>query len=188
MLETIKRQSMRLARLTDELLDVSRISAGHFDLRRERVNLSDLLTEAIQHFAAQLSPADQKRLKLLMPTTDWWGDWDPMRLEQVLTNLLINAFKYSPLEGDIEVSVNKIDHRAIVSVKDQGIGISRDQRGMIFEPFFRASTAIEARILGAGLGLYISREIVERHGGKMWLVSEEGKGSTFFFSLPLAND
>jgi signal transduction histidine kinase len=187
-LETINRQSMRLARLADELLDVARIGAGRLDLVQERVNLSALLTESIQRFKTQLSPVDAERLKLLVPTTDLWGDWDAMRLEQVVVNLLNNAFKYSPDDGDVEVRVDQIDRVATVSVKDHGIGIPEDQRQLIFEPFYRSATATMARTVGSGLGLYISKEIIERHNGRMWFESEEGKGSTFCFSLPLESE
>jgi signal transduction histidine kinase len=130
-----------------------------------------------------------ERVKRFLPSTDLWGDWDPPRLEQVLFNLLTNAFKYSPKGGDIEVKVDKVDQKAaMVSVRDQGIGIPQDQRERIFEPFFRSSTAVEAKTVGAGLGLYISKEIIERHDGRMWFESDEGVGSTFSFSLPLNSE
>ncbi len=184
-LDTIKRQSTRLAQLANELLDVSRIRAGRLDLAIERVNLSVLVAEMVQRFEAQLSPEDKARLKLDVRAKDLWGEWDPLRLEQVLVNLLSNALKYSPAGGDVLVFVDRIDRQAKISVKDNGVGIPRDQQERIFEPFFRATTAAQTKTAGAGLGLYICKEIVERHGGRMWFESEAGKGSTFYFTLPV---
>jgi two-component system, OmpR family, phosphate regulon sensor histidine kinase PhoR len=187
-IDTIKKQSTRLVSLADELLDISRIRVGRLELHKERVNLSTLVTDVVQRFQAQLTPADQARLRLSVFSADLWGEWDPMRIEQVLVNLLGNAIKYSPGTADVEVSVGRHDHKGRVSVRDHGIGIPKDQQARMFEPFFRTTTATEAKIPGAGLGLYISKEIVERHGGALWFESEEGKGSTFRFTLPFDRD
>jgi signal transduction histidine kinase len=183
-LEMIKKQSVRLGSLANELLEVSRIHAGRLDLHKERVNLATLVTDAVQRFQAQLNSADQARLRLSVSPADLWGEWDPMRIEQVLVNLLSNAIKYSPSGGDVEVSVDRLDGQARVSVRDHGIGIPTDQQARILEPFFRTTTATQAKIAGAGLGLFISKEIVERHGGRLWFESEEGRGSTFGFAIP----
>jgi signal transduction histidine kinase len=149
------------------------------------MNLSSFVAEVVQHFSTQLSPEERVRMKLQVVANDLRGEWDPVRLEQVLVNLLSNAFKYSPEGGDVIVAMDKIDQYARVSVKDYGVGIPKDQQERIFEPFFRSPTAVQAKTAGAGLGLYLSKEIIERHGGKMWFESEEGKGSAFYFTLPL---
>ncbi|MHB8993407.1 MAG: sensor histidine kinase, partial [Chloroflexota bacterium] len=111
------------------------------------------------------------------------GDRD--RLEQVLVNLLDNAIRYSPTEREIEVGVVVRDREAIVSVRDHGVAIPREKQGRIFQRFYRAHTGTPHDYGGMGVGLYISREIVSRHLGRMWFESEKGRGSCFYFSLPL---
>lgn len=183
--ETIKKQADRLAALADELLDAARISSGSLKLHQERLNFPAVLSEAVERFRVQLTAEDNARLKLLTPAIELWGDWDAMRLEQVLVNLLSNAFKYSPRGGDVEVSVERLGQEARIAVRDRGMGIPEDQRVRVFEPFFRSTVAAQAKVGGAGLGLHISKEIIEHHGGKMWFESEENKGSAFYFTLPL---
>lgn len=183
-LDMIKTQSMRLSSLADELLDVARIRAGRLELNKEKVNLAEFVADAVLRFQAQLAPHDQERLKVLLPKGEVTGQWDPLRLEQVIMNLLSNAFKYSPNGGEVEVTVERLDHEARVSVRDQGIGIPSEHQAKVFEAFFRSANAARAKTSGAGLGLHISREIIERHGGKMWFKSQEGRGTAFFFSLP----
>ena len=185
-LESIKRQSSRLSTLADELLDTASIRAGRLELTKEKVNLAALLREVVQRFKVQLTPQSAGRLKLRAAAADLWGEWDSLRLEQVLVNLLSNAFKYSPEGGEVVVLVEGQGQQARVAVSDHGMGIPADQQARVFEPFFRATTATRAQVGGAGLGLHISKEIVEGHGGSMWFESEEGRGSTFYFSLPLA--
>ena len=184
-LDMIKKQSIRLSSLADELLDVARIRAGKLELNMESLSLSDFVLDAVRRFQAQLAPNDQERLKVFVAEGDLEGKWDSLRLEQVLMNLLSNAFKYSPNGGGVEVWVEKLDHEARISVKDQGIGIPKEHQAKVFEPFFRSANAAKAKTSGAGLGLHISRVIVERHGGTMWFESQEGQGTTFFFSLPV---
>ena len=112
---------------------------------------------------------------------------DRIRVEQVLTNLLSNAIKYSPQGGPIELSLReKIEPReAVLSIRDRGIGIPVGQQARIFGRFVRAENARASEITGTGLGLYLSRELVERHGGRLWFELAEGEGSTFFMSLPM---
>lgn len=107
---------------------------------------------------------------------------DEYRIGQVLINLLTNAIKYSPKGGKIVVRVTSNTHFVTASVQDNGMGIPKEKQHKIFERFYRLG---EKEPSGFGLGLYISKEIVERHGGKIWLKSELGKGSTFYFSLPI---
>ncbi len=117
---------------------------------------------------------------------------DQHRLEQVLTNLLDNAVKYASRIGNaqnrVEVKVEVLAGEAVTSVRDYGLGIPADQIGLVFSRFFRADNVKSAHYPypGLGLGLYISMGIVERHGGRMWVESKEGEGSTFYFALPLA--
>lgn len=115
---------------------------------------------------------------------------DRGRLEQVLANLLSNAVKYSPQGGPIAVALRQDGEPgfALLQVADQGIGIPAGQQARLFGRFVRAENARAAEIAGTGLGLYLSRELVERHGGRLWFESAEGTGSTFFLRLPLAPD
>jgi two-component system, OmpR family, sensor histidine kinase VicK len=109
---------------------------------------------------------------------------DRDKIGHVISNLLSNAVKYSPKKMDIEVQCELIDNLAQVSVKDEGMGIKPHHLEKLFEPYYRVETHHTQHISGFGIGLYISAEIIKRHGGRLWVTSESGKGSTFFFSLP----
>jgi signal transduction histidine kinase len=111
---------------------------------------------------------------------------DREHIEQVLANLIDNALRYSPGGGAVEVTVEGREAEAIVSVTDRGIGIPRERQAWVFQRFYRAHTGTPYDYGGMGIGLHISNEIVRRHGGRMWFESEEGRGSTFHFSLPVA--
>ena len=112
-------------------------------------------------------------------------DADPLRIEQVLRNLLDNAVKYSPQGGMIVVRGEAQEKRAIVSVADQGMGIAPEHLNRLFEKFFRVESVAGQHVVGSGLGLPIARTIVEGHGGHIWAESRLGEGSTFYFTLPL---
>jgi len=114
------------------------------------------------------------------------GRWDPYRLEQVVTNLVDNALKYSPPEERVDVVATREGDQALLLVSDHGIGIPAEARDRIFEPFARGSNASVRNYGGLGLGLFITRTLVERHGGRIELESEEGKGTCFRVGLPLA--
>jgi signal transduction histidine kinase len=113
---------------------------------------------------------------------------DPSRLEQVIVNLLENALKYSPDGGTIHVSLERRGDLALLGVRDPGIGIPPDQQLHLFERYFRARNASTASYGGLGLGLYICHDIVERHGGRIWVESDVGHGSTFYVALPTLKD
>ncbi len=114
-------------------------------------------------------------------------DVDGVRIEQVLSNLLGNAIKYTPQGGPINLTIREEGepHEALLSICDRGIGIPAHQQGRIFGRFVRAENARASEITGTGLGLYLSRELVEQHGGRLWFESSEGVGSTFFMTLPV---
>ncbi len=107
---------------------------------------------------------------------------DPTRIEQVLLNLLSNAVKYSPANTSIAVSLKIIGSHVVVFVRDEGFGVPKNKQKLIFDRYYQVKTKSK---IGFGLGLYISKEIVKRHKGKIWVESEKGRGSTFYFSLPL---
>ncbi|TAK36977.1 MAG: PAS domain S-box protein [Chloroflexota bacterium] len=181
MLEAIDRGSARIDAVVQDLLDISKLATGRLELTIAPIDLSELASLCVDHEALT---AERHRIRLasLQPVSIQ-GDRD--RLEQVLMNLLDNAVKYSPRGGDIEVAVNVSDGEAVVSVRDQGVGIPKEKQSRIFQRFYSAHTRTQHDFGGMGVGLHICSEIVVRHGGRMWFESEEGKGSTFYFSLPL---
>lgn len=184
-LDVIARQGKRLAVLTDELLEISRIRSGRVSLNRERREMSTLVRTAVDRYRAELEPAERERLSLGLPAEAVWGDWDEMRVEQVLQNLLANAFKFSPDGGAIAVTVTASPDIAAIEVRDHGLGIGAADMSHLFEPFFRAGSATARKIRGFGLGLTICRTIAREHGGDLVCESVEGAGSTFTLALPL---
>ncbi len=179
--DNIDAQTSRLSRLVDDLLDVTRFSRGQFELMPKRMDLRSLLEEVVSRFRV-VSPRHVISLEIEAGAME--GSWDCDRLEQVLNNLLGNAVKYSPEGGEIAVAARRRDREVVVSVRDEGIGISADDRQGLFQRFFRG-TSEGQEIKGLGLGLYVTRRIVEAHGGQIDVTSRPGEGSEFFFSLPL---
>jgi PAS domain S-box-containing protein len=183
-LEIILRESLRLSSLIDDLLDLSRIEAGRIELKREPLNLRELIQERVE-LAQQQSEKHVVEAKLpadLPPVPA-----DKHRVERVLTNLLSNAIKYSPEGSRVTVSarVNPDKGEIQISVADQGIGIPQEHQHKVFERFHMVDPALTRKTGGTGLGLTVSKASVELHGGRIWVESEVGKGSTFHFTLPL---
>jgi PAS domain S-box-containing protein len=179
MLTRCERQVHRLAALIDNLLDVSRISSGRLRLQRERLDLSEVVREVVSRFTEELSRA-QCTIELRIDGSVV-GDWDRLRVEQVVTNLLGNALKYGASKP-IEIQVGGSQRHAQLSVRDHGIGIEPASIARIFDRFERA---VSSRSYGGlGLGLYITRQIVEAHGGTIRVSSELGSGSQFVVELP----
>ena len=172
----------RLAALTTDLLDVSRLRR-RLPLRNQSVELGDLIrTVAADH---QQHAAQRHQLVVELPAEPCFVQADPDRLAQVVTNMLDNAVKYSPAGGTIHVSLQMADTGALVRVRDEGIGLPAGSAERVFEPFNRAANAFAGNIPGLGLGLHISRQIVQRHGGRMWAESPgEGQGTTVHVWLP----
>ncbi|AKF83930.1 histidine kinase [Myxococcus fulvus 124B02] len=176
-------QVSRLSLLIHDLLDATRIEAGRLGLRRGPVELQALTDEVL----AEARPlTGQHTLERVAPPEPLVVLGDRGRLAQVLSNLLENAFKYSPTGGSVRLKLERDGNMAHVSVRDSGIGIPDDQREHLFQRFFRARNAPISGFGGLGLGLYICRDIVERHGGHIWVDTRVGHGSTFHFTLPLA--
>ncbi|WP_255203805.1 PAS domain-containing protein [Myxococcus sp. AM011] len=175
-------QVTRLSVLIHDLLDATRIEAGRLELRREPVELQALANEVL----AETRPlGHQHTLEYEAPPEPLMVKGDRGRLAQVLTNLLENAFKYSPNGGVVRLTLERDGAQARISVKDAGIGIPEDQREHLFQRFFRARNAPISGFGGLGLGLYICRDIIERHGGHISVDTEVGQGSTFRVTLPL---
>ncbi|MCL5958116.1 MAG: cell wall metabolism sensor histidine kinase WalK [Chloroflexi bacterium] len=181
MLEAISRGSDRIDGIVRDLLDISRLRLGPLELFPERIDLAAMVEEVVDRMALTTTK-HRLRVERAEPAVIE-GDRD--RLEQVMAHLLENAIRYSPKGGDIDVEMVVRDGEAVVSVRDYGLGIPRDRQKHIFERFYRAHTGTPYDYGEMGVGLYISREIITQHGGRMWFESEEGKGSTFYFSVPL---
>ncbi len=184
-LQGIDLATARLVDLAEDLLDVTRVQAGRLELQREP---TDLVALARRVLARRQLTTQQHTLTLETALAHLVVQADPRRIEQVLSNLIGNAIKYSPEGGAIEVTirVDEETREALLSVRDQGIGIPLHERAQVFRRFARASNAQAYGIRGAGLGLYLCRELVEAHGGRIWLEPVEGQGSTFFVALPLS--
>jgi len=196
---TILRQTNRMNDLIKQLMDFSRLQNDQLELNLEPgVNLIELVKQVIE----QQQVASEGQLDLALQTDEKAiiGRWDTSRVEQVLTNLISNSIKYSPPNSQIVVGVKQCsipssqkgnslnaaeEPEVVVWVKDEGQGISAEHQASLFSRFYRARTQENAKVEGLGLGLYISHEIVTQHGGRMWVESEVGKGSTFYFTLPL---
>lgn len=183
-LGTIRAQVARLNRLIGSLLDVSRVETGRLVLAWEPVDLSLLVRMAVARERDSLPEGSAHRLVLRADDLPVTVEGDEARLEQVFANLLSNAVKYSPTGGLVEVTVSGDGGTATVKVVDHGMGVPPDERPRLFAPFSRTPTAVESGIEGTGLGLYISRRIVEAHGGSIELLDTPGGGSTFRVTLP----
>jgi PAS domain S-box-containing protein len=181
----IEAATRRVSELINDLLDATRIQAGRLELHTTPLDLVTVLRRCL---ARMQSTTTRHTLTLEAPDAPVLLEADGLRLEQVLGNLLGNAIKYSPDGGPITVTVqvNREAELAQVSIRDAGIGIPADQQALLFQRFVRASNVHDHHIAGSGLGLYVCRELVERHGGHIWFESAEGQGTTFFFTLPLS--
>lgn len=182
-LTVINEQSDRLTRLINELLDVSRIQQGALPLHPARIDLGELFRHVIESLDLT---APEFKFSLNVPPALVVIEGDHQRVEEVLTNLIANAIKYSRDKHEIDITLAVAGNEAVTAVRDHGMGIPPEQQGRVFDRFYRGVNAGSNGRSGLGLGLFISRQIVERHGGRMWFESVHGEGSTFYFSLPLA--
>ena len=174
-------QSRRVGALVEDLLEASRAEAGRLAMRFQDTDLASLVRKTVRAGSA-LAPDHRFATELPPAVPSVWAD--PGRIEQVLRNLLSNAAKFSPPGTEVTVGLAVEPERVVVSVRDQGVGIAREDLGTLFLPFHRVRQAGGREVKGVGLGLFISRSIIEAHGGDIWVQSELGKGSTFYFSLP----
>lgn len=179
--QRISRSGLRMERLIGDLVDVASIAAGALAVTRELADVTPVIAEAVDTFQNRAAAAGiLLTLDLTPPLTG--AAFDQARILQVLANLLTNAIKFSPAGGRVVVGASRVGNDIRVSVSDQGIGVPSDKVEAVFERF-RQIRQNDRR--GAGLGLYISKCIVQGHGGRIWAESQLGEGSTFSFTLPL---
>ena len=184
-LTVVRRQLGHLGRLVDDLLDISRINSGKVELRREVVPIQQIL-EAVVESTASLVQASRHRLEVTLPEAPLPVEADPHRLAQVLTNLLTNATRYTPRGGRISLGARQEDGRAVVRVRDTGVGIPAKQMPRLFEMFQQIHPE-EGMRGGLGIGLALARRLITMHGGTIEAFSEgAGKGAEFVITLPLA--
>ncbi len=191
MLQIITEETGNLVCLIEDLLDMSEIESGRISLKFRRCSLSEVARAALDHFRSRYR---QKQVALLesLPAACPQVQADPERIRQVFDNLLSNALKFTPAGGRVELRVraeepgDRSGGRRMLqaSVSDTGIGIPRKEMERIFEKFHQAESLDTRSAGGTGLGLSISKFLVEAHGGEIWVESQPGAGSTFFFSLP----
>lgn len=179
-LTSIKYQTERLQELVRDLLDVSRLQKGKLAFNREKFRIDLLAEECVNELQGS-----SKQTIIFSGKSPLLVYADKFRMYQVITNLLTNAIKYSPDAERIEVKTTRQDSKAVVSVKDWGIGIAKKQQKKIFERLYQVTDPNEKTFPGLGMGLYISQEIIKRHKGSLWVDSEKDKGSVFSLSLPL---
>src|SRR5438128_1922002 len=178
-----RRQVTRLGRLVEDLLDISPIESGRLEIHRDPVELEQLIGEVVDDFR---SAAHSHEIVVVRPPEQTVVLGDHQRLEQVMVNLLQNAIKYSPQGGQIVVTVGREGGDAVASGADQGIGVPAEEQAKLFQRFFRARNAATRHFGGLGIGLFVSHEIVQRHGGRFLVARERGQGAVLSFALPLS--
>lgn len=179
-LENIVFQTGKLKGLIDDLLDVSKLQEGKFSVQSEPFQMQVLVKKIIADFHI----TSESRVIELVQTTKTYVIGDEFRITQVIMNLLTNAIKYSPDSSRIEMGIKRIGKYVVTNVTDHGEGIPVSKQKFVFDRFFKIDNG-KNRPGSTGLGLYIAAEIVKLHKGKIWLSSKKGKGSTFYFSLPV---
>jgi two-component system sensor histidine kinase ResE len=175
-----------MIKLVNDLMDIDKTGDTYFGYNFESIPLGSLIVKVMRDFSFV---ASQKKINIeffsgeeAMPE----AKIDPAKLELALGNLLDNAINYTSEGGSIKIVLEKMGDYAKVSVEDSGIGIPKDEIVSLFTRFFRAKNAVRVKTEGTGLGLYIARNIIEAHGGKIWAESEEGKGAKFYFTVPFS--
>jgi signal transduction histidine kinase len=176
--------TLRMIELVKDLLDVSRIEQGKLDFKIRPTNLEKITNEVIKEFSsfvrAKNCTIDFKALNKIPVIRV-----DPLKIEQVISNLISNAIKYNKRKGRVSIQLEKKGKNVIFRCKDDGIGISKADQKKVFDKFYRSEKAVMLATGGSGLGLFIAKAIIEKSKGEIWFESKEGQGSTFSFSLPI---
>ncbi|MDH6181943.1 signal transduction histidine kinase [Microbacteriaceae bacterium SG_E_30_P1] len=184
-LDIVERNAHRLLRLVGDLLFTAQVESGELALTTRPVELADIVTTSVQSAGPAASDAGVA-VSVELPPTNPVVDGDPVRLGQAVDNLLSNAIKFTPRGGTVRLALDLRDDEAVITVSDTGLGIPADELDQLFARFFRATTATKNAVPGVGLGLTITRAIVQAHGGRVDVESEEGVGTTFTVIIPHA--
>ncbi|MGI0156547.1 MAG: sensor histidine kinase, partial [Thermoplasmata archaeon] len=184
LLRMIEQESEHLAQIVDQLLVTAQIDRGGLRLEERECDVRTICASVVE--GAEARKPDTIQIELVAPTKPIPIRCDPPRLRQVLVNLVENAIKYSPEGGRVEVRIADTPDRLRIEVRDEGLGIPASEQGRIFEKFYRLDAEMTRGVGGSGLGLYISREIVDQMGGLLSVRSQRGAGSTFTVTLPRA--
>ena len=182
-MESVNRKIFEMTALLNDFLDMSKMDAGFVNLKTQDHCLGQLIEEVVEDLAP-LANSRNLKVSVNLPPDDLQVHSDPLRLTQILRNLLSNAIKYNVDDGYIRVTVIEKDGWAAISLADGGIGMSNEELEVLFEPYTRGNS--QRTIKGVGLGIVIVKKLVEAHGGKVTVASEQGKGTTFTFTIPLA--
>ncbi len=173
--------------LIKSLLAASKIERGTLKIEKMPIQLERIITEVVYGFSYKTKQRNVKLRYIKPKKTLPQISADPIMIREVVTNLIDNALKFTK-KGDVIVIVYKEKDKIITEIKDTGIGIAKKHLPYIFDKFYQANTALSREQGGTGLGLYIAKSIIELHGGKIWVKSKEGKGTTFSFTLPISKD
>ena len=171
--------------MLEQMIEASRLEEGRLALKKERSDIAGLTEGAVENLGPLVS---DHAVDIARPSEPLWADVDQDRLQIVVRNLVSNAVKYSPAGAPIAITIARRDGHALVAVADRGIGIDKDDQRNLFTRFGRIETSATAHTSGAGLGLWLSREIARMHDGDLTVESEPGKGSTFTLEIPLNSD
>lgn len=180
----VKENIARMVELIDDLLIVSKIEQGTFPVIKKEISLEDLIKELVLRYKVfseasniELSFLPQENLPKILA--------DSSLMKLVIENLIDNAIRYTKGGGKVEILLEREKRNLLFAIKDTGVGIPQTEQPYIFKKFFRAANILKEETQGSGLGLYVAKSIIEKSGGKIWFESKEGKGTTFYFTLPI---
>ena len=179
-LSIIESEGKRLGTLLSDLLDLTKIETGVSEIHPVNIDIADLIRETVGIIPV---PEDVKLRVEVPQDRPFCGRADHDRIKQVLMNLVDNAIRYAS-PGEVTVAIHQVDHKLQIDVSDTGAGLSPEDASRVFDKFYRSRSAKKMKSKGSGLGLTIAKNIVEAHGGEIWVKSEKGKGSTFSFTIP----
>jgi signal transduction histidine kinase len=184
-LNILQENTLRMKKIVNDLLVVSKLESATFFLKKSQFSLKDLITEVIKEFKIFAQNLNVK-ISFLSPEDPVMIFNDPDYIRWVIENLLDNAIRYIKEKGEVTIRLEKRPNSVYLEIQDTGVGIPKEEQKYIFQKFFRAENILRYQTQGSGLGLYIAKSIIEKAGGKIGFHSQENKGSTFWFKLPIS--